>query len=126
MKKIGFAFVSVLALVALPAIAGCGSSSSSNDLAVVASPHSLVYLEAELSPSGASKEDLDALAQKIAGVDNLGDFVVAKLEASAKEDGEPVDFEKEVQPWLGEKAAIAFQALKNEKLTDPVVAVQTT
>lgn len=125
-KKIGFVLASALALVALLAIAGCGGSSSSNDLAVVASPHSLVYLEAELSPSGASKEDLDALAQKVAGVDNLGDFVVSKLEASDEEDGEPVDFEKEVQPWLGEKAAVAFQALKDGKLTDPVVAVQTT
>lgn len=126
MNKIGFALVSVLALVAPLAVAGCGGSSSSNDLAVVASPHSLVYLEAELSPSGAPKEDLDALARKVAGVDNLGDFVVSKLEASAKDDGEPVDFEKEVQPWLGEEAAVAFQALKDEKLTDPVVAVQTT
>lgn len=125
-KKIGFVLVPVLALLAALAIAGCGGSSSSNDLAVVASSHSLVYLEADLSPSGASKEDLDALAQKIAGVDNLGDFVVSKLEASAKGDGEPVDFAKEVRPWLGEEAAVAFQALKDEKLTDPVVAVQTT
>jgi hypothetical protein len=126
MKKIGFALVSVLALVALLAIAGCGSSSSSNDLAVVASPHSLVYVEGELTPSGSLKTNVDSLAQKIAGVDNLGDYIVAKLEASAKEDGEPVDFEKEVQPWLGEKAAIAFQALKDGDLKDSVVTVQTT
>jgi hypothetical protein len=125
MNKIGIGFA-VLAVVALLAIAGCGGSSSSNDLAVYASPHSLVYLEAELSPSGTSKEDLDALARKIAGVDNLGELIVSKLEASAEEDGESVDFEKEVRPWLGEKAAIAFQGFKDEKLSDPVVAVQTT
>jgi hypothetical protein len=126
MKKIALLPVPVLALLALLAIAGCGGSSSSGDLAVVASPHSLVYLEAELSPSGASKEDLDALARKIAGVDDLGDFVVSKLEASAMEDGEPVDFEKEVQPWLGERAAVALQGLEGGELTDPVVAVQAT
>lgn len=117
----------VLAAAAAIAIAGCGSGGGSgSDLAGFAAPGSLVYVEGELTPSGSLKKNVDSLAQKIAGVDNLGGYIVAKLEASAKEDGEPVDFEKEVQPWLGEKAAIAFQSLKDGKLKDPVMAVQAT
>jgi hypothetical protein len=117
----------VLAALAATAIAGCGGGDGSGSpLADFAAPGSLVYVEGELAPSGALKANVDSLAQKIAGVDNLGDYVVTKLEASAREDGEPVDFAKEVEPWLGERAAIAFQALKDGDLKDPVMAVQTT
>lgn len=117
----------VLAPLALAAIAGCGGGSSGGeDLATLASPRSLVYVEGELTPSGTLRENVDSLAQKIAGVDNLGEYIVSKLESSAREDGEPFDFAKEAKPWLGEKAAIAFQGIKDGNLTDPVMAVQTT
>jgi Protein of unknown function (DUF3352) len=117
----------VLAAMAAIAIAGCGGGGGSgSDLAGFASPGSLVYVEGELAPSGTLKANVDALAQKIAGVDNLGDYIAAKLEASAREDGEPFDFAKEVEPWLGERAAIAFQALKDGDLKDLVMAVQIT
>lgn len=120
-------FLPVLAAMAAIAFAGCGSGGGSgSDLARFAAPGSLVYVEGELAPSGTLKANVDALTQKIAGVDNLGDYIVAKLEASAKKDGEPVDFAKEVEPWLGEKAAIAFQALKDGDLKDSVMTVQTT
>jgi Protein of unknown function (DUF3352) len=94
--------------VALAVFPGCGSGSSGADPASVAPPGSPIYIQAELQPSGELKANTDAAAEKIAGVGNLGHFVVSKLESSARDEGEPFDFEKEVKPWLGEKAGFFF------------------
>lgn len=121
-------FLPVLAALAAIAVAGCGSSSdsSSSDLAGFASPGSLVFVEGKLKPSGEVKSNTDAIAQTVAGVDNLGEFIVEELESSANDDGEPFDYAKEVEPWLGEKASVAFKGLKEGDLTEPLVAIQTT
>lgn len=93
---------------AIAVLAGCGSGSSGADPASVAPPGSPIYIQAELQPSGELKANADAAAEKILGAGSLGDFVVEKLESSAREEGEPFDFEKEVEPWLGEKAGFFF------------------
>lgn len=119
----------VLALLAAALVfAGCGggSSSSSGDLAGFAAPGSLVYVEGTLRPSGELKSNVDSLAQAVGGIDNLGEYVVAKLEGSARGKGEPFDYAKEVEPWLGEKTGVAFKGLKEGKLTEPVVVVEST
>ncbi len=120
-------FLLVLAAVAAVVVAGCGGSdSSSSDPASFASPGSLVYVEGELQPSGSVKSNTDAIAQTIAGVDNLGELVVEELESSARGEGEPFDFEKEVEPWLGAKAGVAFKGLEEGNLTELMIAVETT
>jgi hypothetical protein len=121
-------FLPVLAALAAIAVAGCGDSgsSSSSSPAGFAPPGSLVYVEGKLQPTGSVKSNTDAIAQTIAGVDNLGEFIVEELESSARNDGEPFDFEKEVEPWLGEKAGVAFKGLEGGNLTDPLIAIDTT
>jgi uncharacterized lipoprotein NlpE involved in copper resistance len=120
------------ALAALLAVsfvfAGCGggSDSSGSGLAGFAAPGSLVYIEGRVQPSGELKSNVDSLAQAVGGIDNLGEYVVAKLEDSAQGDGEPFDYAKEVEPWLGEKAGVAFKTLKDGNLSKPVVAVEST
>jgi Protein of unknown function (DUF3352) len=114
-------------LAAVVVFAGCGSSdSSSSDLAGFAAPGSLVYVEGTLQPSGELKSNVDSLAQAVGGIDNLGEYVVAKLEDSARGDGEPFDYAKEVEPWLGEKAGVSFKGLEDGDLTEPVVVVEST
>lgn len=120
----------VLAATAAIAIAGCGGgdgdSSSDNDLAVLAAPGSLVFAEGKVKLTGEMKKDVDAIARTIADADSLGELVVSELEEAAREDGEPFDFEKEVEPWLGERAAVAFEGIEDGDLTDPLVVVETT
>lgn len=107
--------------------AGCGGSdSSSSDLAGFAAPGSLVYIEGKLQPSGELKSNVDSLAKAVGGIDDLGGYIVSKLEDSARGDGEPVDYAKEVEPWLGEKAGLAFKGLEDGDLTEPVVVVEST
>jgi hypothetical protein len=119
------ALAALLAAVVL--FAGCGGSdSSSSDLAGFAAPGSLVYLEGKVRPSGELKSNVDSLAQAVGGIDNLGEYVVSKLEDSARGKGEPFDYAKEVEPWLGEKAGVAFKGLKDGKLAEPVVVVEST
>jgi hypothetical protein len=118
----------VLAATAAIAIAGCGGGgdSSSSDPAGFAAPGSLVFVEGQLRPTGELKADVDEIASTVAGVEGLGDLIVSELESSASDDGEPVDFAKEVEPWLGEKAGVAFQKLEDGDPSDPVIAVETT
>jgi hypothetical protein len=114
-------------LAAVVLIAGCGGSdSSSSDLASFAAPGSLVHIEGELQPSGELKSNVDSLAKSVGGIDNLGNYIVAKLEDSARGDGEPLNYAKEVEPWLGEKAGVSFKGLKDGNLTEPVVVVEST
>jgi len=114
-------------LAAALLFAGCGGSdSSSSDLAGFAAPGSLVYIEGKLQPSGELKSNVDSLAQAVGGIDNLGNYIVAKLEDSARGKGEPFDYAKEVEPWLGEKAGVSFKGLKDGKLTEPVIVVEST
>jgi len=96
-----------LALAAATALgAGCGSDDSSGSKVAELAPAGVpIFAEAALQPSGDLKANTDAAAQKIAGVDDLGAFIVEELESSASGDGEPVDFEGEVEPWLGEHGA---------------------
>jgi len=118
----------VLAALAALAIAGCGGGGeSSSDLAGFAAPGSLVFVEGKLRPSGELKSNVDSLAGKVAGVDSLGELVVEKLEESAREDGEPVDFATEVEPWLGEDGALSFKTVDAENdPTELVMAIATT
>jgi Protein of unknown function (DUF3352) len=127
MIRTRLALPALAALLAVVVFAGCsGSDSSSSDLAGFAAPGSLVYIEGTLQPSGALKSNVDSLAKSIGGIDDLGSFIVSKLEDSARGDGEPFDYAKEVEPWLGERASVVFKGLKDGKLTEPVVVVEST
>lgn len=120
-------FPATALLAALALLGGCGGGSSSgSDLTGFAPPGSLVYLEGTLRPTGSLKTDVDAIARTVAGADNLGDLVVEELEESALDDGEPFDYATEVEPWLGEKASLAFKDLEDGDPANFVLAVEST
>jgi hypothetical protein len=129
MVKIRYAIPILAAIVAL-LVAGCGSSSDSSSagsgLADFASPGSLVFVEGQLQPKGALKQNLDSVAKTFTGGEGLGEFVISELESSARQEGESFDFAKEVEPWLGEKGGVAFEHLEGGELSEPMIAIQTT
>jgi hypothetical protein len=111
--------VPIFVLLALAAVlvAGCGGGGDSDpgkSPAEASPPDASVFVEASIHPSGEAADNIDALAQKIAGVDNVGGLLVEELEREAKEEGEEFDFEKEVEPWLGEKAGIFLRGYDGE------------
>src|SRR5690349_12149552 len=99
----------VLVALAALVVAGCGGSddggSGEADPASIAPAKAPVFIGFTVRPEGETKENIETLAQKIAGVD-LGDLIVTELENDAAEEGESFDFEKEIEPWLGEEGGI--------------------
>jgi hypothetical protein len=129
LRPMKFRFLLVVAaLAALLAIAGCGGSgsSSSSDPAEVAPAAAPVFIEATLQPQGSVNEDVDSLAQKIAGVDDLGELIVSEAEKAASDSGEPLDFEKEVQPWLGKQAGMYLESYDGNEFHGYGVAIEAT
>ncbi len=113
----------VCALVA----AGCGGNGDSgSDPAAVAPADSPIFIDLAVRPEGDLKTNLESLAKNLAGVDDLGGLVLEMLEESAAGDGEEFDYEKEVEPWLGEKAGISLQEYDGDDFQGFVVAVATT
>jgi hypothetical protein len=114
------------------ALAGCGDggggggSSSASDPASLAPAGTVVFVEGTLQPAGQLKSNLEKIAQTVGGIDDLGETIVSELESQARGEGEPFDFEREVEPWLGQKAGIFFKRLEGGDLSEPGIVVEST
>ena len=116
------------ALAAL-ALAGCGGDdggSGSDDPASVAPAGSPLFIEFAIQPEGELKSNIQALAKNLAGIDDPGTMIVELLEDEATDSGEEFDFEKEVEPWLGEKGGMFFGRFDGEDFDGYGIAVQAT
>ncbi|HSC20635.1 MAG TPA: DUF3352 domain-containing protein [Solirubrobacterales bacterium] len=126
--KLRLVLISVLAALAAAFAAGCGGggdSGGSSDAATLAPATAPVFIDFTIRPEGATKTDIEELAKKLAGVNDLGGLIVEELESSASEDGEEFDFEKEVEPWLGERAGLFLQEYEDEDFEGYGAAIQT-
>ena len=124
---------SALVIVAALSLAGCGGDggdgggSTGSGLAELAPPGSVVFVEGELRPEGKLKSNVDAVARRVAGVDDLGELIVSELEGSAQGAGESFDYERDLEPWLGERGAVAFERLEaDDELSEPIILVEST
>ncbi|HEU4739437.1 MAG TPA: DUF3352 domain-containing protein [Solirubrobacterales bacterium] len=119
----------LLAALAALFVAGCGGGSddggSGTDPASVAPAGVPVFIDATVRPEGETKTNIEALAKKIADVDDLGELIVEELESSASDDDVGLDFDKEVDPWLGDEAGIFLQEYEDEDFEGYGVAIQT-
>jgi hypothetical protein len=113
---------------ALALLAGCGSddSSSSTDPASVAPPETPVFIEAKIQPTGTLKTNLEEIASRVAGVDDLGGTIVSYIEQAAADADEPFDFDKDVQPWLGESAGIFLTEYDGDDFEGTGFALEVT
>jgi hypothetical protein len=118
----------LIAALAVLFAAGCGGGGddggSGTDPATAAPPKAPVFIDFTVRPEGETKQNLDALAKEIAGIDNLGDLIVTELENSASEEGEELDFEKEVEPWLGERGGLFLREYEGDDFEGYGAAVQ--
>jgi hypothetical protein len=125
--KLRFVLPALLLLIGLLAFAGCGGSSDSSgaDPATVAPAKVPVYIGFTVRPEGETKQNIEALAKSLAGVDDLGGLIIEELESSASENGGKFDYEKEVEPWLGEEGGLFLQGYHDENFEAAGAAVQT-
>jgi uncharacterized protein DUF3352 len=113
----------------LGALAGCGDDGDgggSSATAGIAPPSSPIFIEATIRPKGRLQANVEQIAETVGGIDDLGGRIVSELEGSAREEGEPFDYETEVEPWLGEKAGIFLAGFDGEDFERFGVAIQTT
>jgi hypothetical protein len=127
--KLRLVLPALLAALAALFVVGCGGGDdeggAGTDPAIVAPAGTPLYLDFVLRPQGETKTNIEGLAQKIAGVDDLGGLIIEELEESADE-GEEIDFEKEVDPWLGEKGAFIYPEFSEGDFDTFVIAIETT
>lgn len=119
-------FAAALAVFALAGCGGSGDSSSSDSPAALVPQQAPVFIEVAVRPEGELKSNVEALAESIGGIDDLGDLIVTELEQSATDSGEELDYGKEVEPWLGEKAGIFLDEYDGDDFTEYGIAIQTT
>ncbi len=120
----------LLAALAALFVAGCGGGSddggSGTDPASVAPAGAPVFIQATIRPEGETQANIEALAKKIADVDDLGELIVEELENSASDDGDELDFEKEVEPWLGDEAGIFLREYEGDDFEGFGAAIQAS
>ena len=75
--------------------------------------------KATVRPRGELKANVDAVAKRLGGIDDLGDFVVDELENSANGDGEPLDFERTSSRGWASRAASSSRRYDGERLHRP-------
>ena len=117
------------ALAALALLAGCGDSddgSSSDDPATLAPPDTPVYIQAKVQPTGSVKTNLEALADRLAGIDDLGGTIESLIEEEAGDSDEEIDFKEDIQPWLGESAGLFLTEFDGDDFKGGGFALQVT
>jgi hypothetical protein len=118
--------LAVLGVALLVAGCGGGSGGGGGEPADVMPKTAPVYLEADLAPDGETSEALNEVAQTVLGIDNVGEFVAEELENAALGEGEKLNFEEEIEPWLGEKAGLYLAGYDGDDFHGVGMAVETT
>jgi hypothetical protein len=96
------------ALVAILLVAGCGGSGSPGDAdpATAAPAEALVYVEVVARPEGSLREAALEAAGKILATDDPEGRIRELVHRAVDARGENVDYARDVEPWLGERAAL--------------------
>jgi hypothetical protein len=99
------------ALVGLMLVAGCGGGGADGegDPATAVPADALFYAEAVVRPEGALRDDAVDAAGKVLGTDDPGARIREWITQAYEEDtGADIDWDRDVDPWLGDR--IAFWA----------------
>jgi Protein of unknown function (DUF3352) len=105
----------VFAATALGAVAaGCGGGEEADGPSAAVPENAPVYVEATVRPEGEAADDANAAIGKILDSPNGGAQLVALIEQAAASEGDTVNFEEDVSPWLGERAGVFFSSFEGE------------
>jgi hypothetical protein len=100
-----------LALVAAVSISACGSGgtgSGGTDPAAAVPQGVALYAEVVLRPEGSVREDALAAAGKVLRTSDPAARIRRLIQDGLTSDGTKVDFAKDVEPWLGDRAGVWF------------------
>jgi hypothetical protein len=93
--------------IAVIAVAGCGGDNEAASGASELVPAgSVIYGEANLKPEGDQKQAIDSIVSKFPGGGEAGDKLKALIEKGLSESDSQLSFKKDIEPWLGDEAAL--------------------
>ena len=106
---------SLLVSIALAACGGAGGAADA-DPAKAVPAGTAIYFEGVVRPEGDQREDVLDAAGKVLRTDDPEAKIRELIDQGLKEsDGPAVDYEKDIAPWLGEKAGVWVTGVDREK-----------
>jgi len=110
-------------------IAGCGDGGVEGPAELVPAD-APAYFEVTVRPEGEARAGAEAAAAKLLDTNDPGAKIISLLEDAAAEQGQPVDYEHDIAPWLGERVGFLVPDLEDEsgvalviETTDPAKAL---
>jgi hypothetical protein len=93
--------------VAVFAAASCGGDEEAASGASELVPaDAAIYGEATLKPEGEQKEAIESILSKFPGGGEAGDKLKDLIEKGLRESDAPISFKEDIEPWLGDEAAL--------------------
>jgi hypothetical protein len=92
------------AAASIPVLSACGGSGAdpAADPAAIVPARTAIYVEANFKPG----DDVTELARKLSGEQDPGQALRRLIEREAREDDPDFRYSEDVEPWIGERAAV--------------------
>jgi Protein of unknown function (DUF3352) len=104
-----FALLLTMLTLSAATLTACGSSdeaASSSESASLVPTDAVVYAEATIKPEGDTKQQLEDLLAKFPGGNDIGTKITDAIDKSAADDDAKITYKDDIEPWLGEQAAL--------------------
>jgi Protein of unknown function (DUF3352) len=99
-------FAALAAVVFLAAGCGGGGASGEGHPATAVPADALLYAEIVVRPEGSQRDDALAAAGKLLLTDDPEAKIRELVDRAFEESGEKIDYDRDVKPWLGERAGV--------------------
>ena len=100
-RPLAAALVAALALV----LGACGEEGG-GEPARVAPARAAVWIEAVIDPQGEQEQAVRSILRRFPKGDQVPAMIAEAIEQEARSEKTPIDFEKDVKPWLGDRAGL--------------------
>ena len=118
--------LSLVVLLLLLASCGAGGGAGADgDPASIVPANASVYFEGQVRPEGDRKEDVLAAAGKLLRTPDPKARLRELLERATKDSGEDFDYDRDVEPWLGERAGFFAVEFRGGDEPDGLVVAAT-
>lgn len=105
-----------LLVLAAAVLAGCGTPKGNGDAnpADIAPKSSPLYAVGTISPEGSQRETVNSVARKLFGENDPGKAISQQVQRSIDRSSVgKLNFEEDVKPWLGKRAAVVVTQLRS-------------
>jgi hypothetical protein len=83
-----------------------------------------IYLDATVKPTGTARTNANAALTKILNTPDPGAKIVSLIESQSKTQGQPINYQQDVAPWLGQKVGLFFTSLGES--SEGAAVIETT